>query len=256
MMHEAIQDETRQIHRNNPSPRLLAKWFAFDLDDTLHSFRAASSAAVKTVLKVIHDLNGRALEELESEYERVLAKGTVSAFVDGKASHEYRRDRFWQLVRACNVALEDEQVQSLVALYEEVFMESLELKPGVLELLQTLKRLGHKIAVVTERPQDAQERTVEALGIAPYIDFLASTNKLGVAKIDRLFVRVLEHLEIHPQDMVMTGDSWERDIVPATQAGIYCIFYSEAERTLEHQDKQARIGQFEELRALVEAAHC
>ncbi|KAJ4374609.1 hypothetical protein N0V86_007480 [Didymella sp. IMI 355093] len=143
-----------------------AKWYAFDLDDTLHGFRKASSAAVKAVLEVIHKNSDCALEELESEYKRILTQGTSSAFVDGKTSHQYREDRFRQLLQVHNINLDDAQMQDLLSLYERVLTENLELKPGALELLQTLKRRGHKIAVITEGPQDAQERTVEALGIA------------------------------------------------------------------------------------------
>lgn len=231
-----------------------AKWYAFDLDDTLHSFRKTSAAAVKAVFEVIHERSGRTLEELEVEYKRILKQGTASAFVDGKTSHQYREDRFRQLVQVYNIKLNDGQLEELVDIYEKVLTEGLELKPGVLDLLQTLKRHGHKIAVITEGPQDAQERTVQALGIAPYIDYLATTNKLRVAKIDGLFVKVLEHLGLEPKDMIMTGDSWDRDIVPATQAGMYCIYYSEVERMLETPDQQTRIGQFEKFEALVEAA--
>jgi putative hydrolase of the HAD superfamily len=232
-----------------------AKWYAFDLDDTLHSFRKASSAAVKAVLEVIYKNSDRALEELESEYKRILTQGTSSAFVDGKTSHQYREDRFRQLLQVHNINLDDAQMQGLLSLYERVLTENLELKPGALELLQTLKRRGHKIAVITEGPQDAQERTVEALGIAPYVDYLATTNKLGVTKIDGLFVKVLERLGLRPEDMIMTGDSWERDIAPATQAGIYCVFYSEVERALEYPTQQTQIGHFEEFLMLVETAH-
>lgn len=232
-----------------------AKWYAFDLDDTLHSFRKASAAAVKAVLDVVHERSGRTLGELEVEYKRILTQGTAAAFVDGKTSHQYREDRFRQLAQSFDIKLDDGQMQDLVNLYEKVLTESLELEPGVLDLFRTLKSYGHKIAIITEGPQDAQERTVEALGIAPYIDYLANTNKPRVAKIDGLFVKVLEHLELEPKDMIMIGDSWDRDIVPATQAGIYCIYYSEVERTLESRDHQTRIGQFEKFEALVEAAH-
>ncbi|KAF3045822.1 hypothetical protein E8E11_003453 [Didymella keratinophila] len=255
-MDDAIQNEARQADRNISLSRLReAKWYAFDLDDTLHSFRAASSAAVKAVLQVIHGLSGRAMEELESEYERIQKQGTASAFVDSKTSHQYREERFRQLVQACNIALDDHQMQILVELYEKVLAENLELKPGVLELLKTLKRYGHKIAVITEGPQDAQERTLEALGIASHVDYLATTNQLRAAKIDGLIVKVLEHLQLEPTDMIMTGDSWERDIVPGTQAGLYCVFYSQVDRILDCSDHQRRIGRFERFQRLIEAAH-
>lgn len=83
--------------------------------------------------------------------------------------------------------------------FEEVLTENLELKPSVLGLLTALEHHGHKIAVITEGPQDAQERTVEALGLTPYINYLATTNKLGMSKTSGLFVKVLEYLKLEPK---------------------------------------------------------
>ena len=256
-MNDSLEVPTRQSSYEAAALVRLrkAKWYAFDLDDTLHSFRKASAAAVRAVLEVIHEKSGRALEELEAEYQRILVQGTVSAFVDGKTSHQYRRGRFQQLVAAYGIKMDKVQMQTIVDSYEKVMTENLELKSGVLVLLQTLKRYGRKVAVITEGPQDAQERTVKALGITPYIDYLATTNKLGVAKIDGLFVKVLEHLRLEPEHMILTGDSWEKDIVPATQVGLYCFHYSEEEPESDESDKRTTIRDLIELQTLVEKAH-
>lgn len=231
-----------------------AKWFAFDLDDTLHSFRKASATATKAVLEAIQTHSGHPLEELENVYKRILIQGTASAFVDGKTSHQYREARFQQLIHARGIELEHGEMKVLVDMYETVLMANLERKAGVMELFQTLKHHGCKIAVVTEGPQDAQERTIDTLGITPYVDYLATTNKLRVAKVDGLFVKVLEYLRLDPREMVVIGDSWERDVEPAIQAGVSCIYYS----LKEPEASDAVVGwitNFGELRALVEEAY-
>lgn len=117
MMVDADESQAQQADFDVSLSRLReAQWYAFDLDDTLHNFRAASSAAVKSVLQVIYDLIGHALEELETGYKHIFARATASAFADDKTSHQYHVDRFRQLVQACNIALDDKQMQSLVAL--------------------------------------------------------------------------------------------------------------------------------------------
>jgi putative hydrolase of the HAD superfamily len=134
-------------------------------------------------------------------------------------------------------------------------MQSLELKPGVMGLFAVLKRYGKGIAIVTEGPQDAQERTVEALGLATRIDYLATTNKFGVAKVDGLFERVVEELEIGAGEVVVVGDSWERDVLPAAKAGAFCVHYDEGSLRGGEIAEGWRVGRLEELRVLVEAAH-
>lgn len=249
------------VEAENTSPNALlfhlhsAQYFAFDLDDTLHNFRRASSTATKFVLTILHNKTGLPLGTLEEEYKRILTHGTASAFTDGKTSHHYRAERFQHLVQQFNIELAECEMHYMVDMYEKALMKSLQLKSGVVELFRVLKASGHKIAVITEGPQDAQERTVEALGIAPYIDFLATTNKLRVSKVDGLFERVLEHLDVAAKDVVMVGDSWERDIVPEMRVGIYCFHYDEKGGESGVEDGVGRIGNFGELQVLLERAH-
>lgn len=204
-----------------------AKHFLFDLDDTLHSLRAASSTATKAVLTVFQEQNNIPLKSLEASYKTILTHSTASAFVEGKTSHQYRAERFQQLARGHNIPLPPEKLQEQVNLYERVLMQSLELKPGVLELFATLKRCGKGIAIVTEGPQDAQERTIQALGLASKIYYLATTNKLGVAKVDGLYERVVEELGLKVGEVIVVGDSWERDVLPAAKAGAFCVHFDE-----------------------------
>ena len=234
-----------------------AEWYAFDLNDTLHSFRKASTVAVTAVLRIIQRESDSLypLEKLEAEYKRILACGTASALFNGKASHQYRETRIQQLIQNYNIKLPEGHMLVLLDQYEKTLMKNLQLKAGVIDLFQPLKCYGCKIAIITEGPQDAQERTVEALGSIPYIDCLATTNKLEVAKINRVFIKVLNHLELQPRGMIMIGDSWERDIMPAAQAGMYCIHYAEREPECVGINGRSSIGALETLRILVETAH-
>ncbi|KAH7358338.1 Haloacid dehalogenase-like hydrolase [Plectosphaerella cucumerina] len=222
------QDETSHLRR------VLSEktWIGFDLDDTLHEFRRASSKATAQVLAKISERHGTPLPALKEEYGRVLRAGTANAFSDGKTSFDYRRERFNAVLeRFVQPLPQDEHhfVTELLESYESTLMTSLETKCGAIGLLSAIKDLGKKVIIVTEGPQDAQERTIEALGIASYVDFLATTNRFQVAKTDGLFGKVLQHLNISPADMAYIGDSEQRDMEPAMAEGIFCIHLAEAE---------------------------
>ena len=118
-------------------------------------------------------------------------------------------------------------MQALLDTYEATITQNLQLKEGAIPLLEALKQQGKSIAIITEGPQDSQERTVGALGLEPYFDRLITTNKLGVAKIDGLFGKALEMIGVKSEEVVMVGDSWDRDIVPALEAGIKCVWVAE-----------------------------
>ncbi|KAI1290986.1 HAD-like domain-containing protein [Xylaria venustula] len=160
------------------------QWIGFDLDDTLHEFRRASSTASNRVLEAIQEQYRVPFAALKSQYSEVLKTSTSNGFSDGKSSSEYRSDRFLAVVSHFSLPLktDDAFLTQLLHLYETTLRESLELKSGALSLLKEIKRRGKKVVILTEGPQDAQEWTVENLGISPYIDFLATTNHFKVTK--------------------------------------------------------------------------
>ncbi|KAJ4986163.1 hypothetical protein SVAN01_08316 [Stagonosporopsis vannaccii] len=94
-----------------------AQWFAFGLDDTLYSFRQASSAAIKTVLAIVHGKTTVPIDALEKEYKITLTHGMASAFIEGKTSHQYRDEQFQRLVQNGEIDLADGEVLELVDLY-------------------------------------------------------------------------------------------------------------------------------------------
>ena len=154
---------------------------------------------------------------------------TAQAFTDGKTSDEYRRERFAVVLEKFEIPTTEAFLDELVAIYKTALEGALEPKPGVVSLLGCLRSIGKKIVVITEGPQDAQEWTIQKLGLE--IDFLATTNAFGVSKTEGLFGSIVERLGIKAKDMVYVGDSEERDIRPARMQGIFALHYDE-KRTL------------------------
>lgn len=202
-------------------------WFGFDLDDTLHEFRRSSGIATSRVLEKISTKHGTSIPALKEEYSRILREKTANAFSDGKTSFDYRRERFALLLARFSLPQESAFLTELLDSYESTLKAALELKCGALGLLSTIKAMGKKIVIMTEGPQDAQERAVKDLGLERYIDFLATTNHFRVTKVDGLFVRVLEHLGVSPVDMAYVGDNEQRDMKPAMAEGILCVHLDE-----------------------------
>ncbi|TQN66479.1 Glyceraldehyde 3-phosphate phosphatase [Colletotrichum shisoi] len=203
-------------------------WFGFDLDDTLHEFRLASSTATNEALEVLSQNYGTSMEVLKKEYSCILRTKTSNAFSDGKTSFEYRRERFTLLLERISQTATPTFLASLLEIYEKTLKDALQLKCGAIGLLATLKRLGKKIVIITEGPQDAQERTIRHLGIAEQVDALVTTNSFKLSKVDGLFPKVLQHLGITPAEMAYIGDNEQRDMEPASAEGIFCIHFAEA----------------------------
>lgn len=203
--------------------------YGFDLDDTLHPFRKASQSAATEVINHISSYGHIPANELATSYSEILAQKPASAFTDGRSSDEYRKERFAALLQRHGLAADEAHLVLLAALYKAVLANALEIKPGALTLLPCLRSIGKKVVIVTEGPQDAQEWTIEQLGLSEHIDTLVTTNKFGKSKTDGLFASDLHSLGIEGGDMVYVGDNYARDIVPAREQGITTIHFSEGE---------------------------
>ncbi|KAK9423384.1 putative Had-superfamily subfamily variant 1 [Seiridium unicorne] len=201
-------DMSEQANPLSIKSELLSKiWMWFDLDDTVHEFRRASGAATSEALGLIARRYDLELGDLERKYAEV---GEILSVLSAFALPG------------------DEIEQDVLDVYEKKLGESLRLKGIVLDALKELKALGKEIVIVSEGPQDSQERTVIQLGISSYVDFLCTSNFFGVSKTDGLFRAALVRLKVEACDVAYVGDSEARDIVPARREGIYCIHLNEA----------------------------
>ncbi|KAK7028511.1 hypothetical protein R3P38DRAFT_929008 [Favolaschia claudopus] len=145
---------------------------------TIHCTR--SSAATTRLSRMIFDKYSAAVpSSKEQQHSRISKDATANAFSDGKICHEHRSNRSLGVETACAL-LSSAQLQLRV--YESTLATSLELKRGAASLLSKLKYQGKDIAVITRSARCAGKngQWVTALGIAEQIDFLTTTNHLGV----------------------------------------------------------------------------
>lgn len=238
---------------------LLSKqWFGFDLDDTLHEFRKASSMASRAVFDAITLQHPEVLsQDLKVTYKDILDHATANAFIDGRTSTDYRRERFTLLLQAHRLDHETtsstifDEVESLLHIYKSTLKLSLAIKPGAMNLFKYLSRLGKKIIIVTEGPADAQEWTVRELGLLPYVDVLVTTNEVGKSKLEGLFSTVLQKYSIDAADIVYFGDNPIRDIEAARKEGIVAILYDEKQERQLADFGSLRIESWDALRSII-----
>jgi len=198
------------------------KWIAFDLDDTLHDFKHASQTAINHVFKLIqYDNPNIQTNELQSAYQKI-CKSLVTPFVDGRQSHEYRMERFSLLLDTLH--LSKDPLASYIDGYEYSFNQAITPYEGAIELLSALNNKT-QIAVISEGPHDAQERTLDTAKMKPYVKALITSNRERVSKKDGLFQRFMEQENLKPEDLLVIGDSLESDILPSNKLGIKSILF-------------------------------
>jgi len=143
-------------------------------------------------------------------------------------------------------------------------MSAWRLHPGVLAMLKTLHAEKYKIAIITNYNCDRVfQRTVDYLGLRPYLDLCLASATVEYRKPDPLiFNIVLERWEALPYEVVVIGDDLQRDIQAGIELGALTIqttfatsaqvsFENEKVTAIVHAD--ASLDDFSQLPMLVQA---
>ncbi|MGC1480506.1 MAG: HAD family hydrolase [Chthoniobacterales bacterium] len=151
-------------------------------------------------------------------------------------AHQFRRDVF-------DAALRDQQLESddvteqLATRFEAERRKLIRLMPDAREVLTRLA-LDYRIGLLTNGAPDLQREKIAASGLVNFFNAIVISGEHNVGKPKpEIFQRLLADLSVTPEEAVMVGNSMERDIAGARNAGVRNVWIkvSGAE---EHADVQ------------------
>jgi FMN phosphatase YigB (HAD superfamily) len=175
----------------------------FDLDDTLVSQKGWILARLERLWEARRDLPpwATALPELL----RIVEEGPRDRLLDALVSR---------------LGLKVGLTEGLIADYRRSFPDRCPVYKDVVVTLETLRRGGFKLGVLTDNPPDSQRRKVEASGLLDLFDAVIYARAEGGDKPDPAgFRAVASALSLAPERLGMVGDNPYRDIAGALEAG-------------------------------------
>ena len=113
----------------------------------------------------------------------------------------------------------------LVVCFEELYWKNfyakMSLRPGVEDFFKHCNALGIIICLITDLTAKVQFEKIKFLKIDNYINFIVSSEEAGVDKPGvAIFKLALEKIRLLPEQVMMIGDSYERDIAGAKKLGL------------------------------------
>jgi putative hydrolase of the HAD superfamily len=123
--------------------------------------------------------------------------------------------------------------------------------------LEKLREQGYRLGIVSNTSDDPNVQTlVDRWGLHPYFETIITSAGCGIRKPDRrIFQLALQHFKTPAEQMVMTGDTLEADILGANQIGMYSVWIT---RRVEIQEEgelaiqpQAAVARLDELPSLL-----
>lgn len=195
----------------------------FDLDDTLYDYKKLNEKAGKAV----EDFTCKELGISKERYKEAYQFGreeTKRRLFDVGAGHN-RLLYFQKTLEYMDVL----PMPLSLRMYEEywgVFLREMTLFAGAKELLDDLRRKQIPVMICTDLTAHIQHRKIEALGIAPYVRYLVSSEEAGREKpAKEIFALCCEKLKLPPEDILYIGDSFEKDIKGALSAGMKAVWF-------------------------------
>lgn len=230
--------------------RRVVRAVAFDLDDTLVVEEATARASMREAAALLegHDPDevadvvlgtARALWRSHPAHARCLALGFASweglwaTFEGCQASvDELRawaptfRRRTWTGALAAVGVHDDALAQAMADAYVEAQRRGHPTVEGAGEVVRSL-RGRCRLALLTNGPSDIQRRKLASTGLEDCFDAVVVSGELGIGKPDpRAFLHAADAVGLPPSEVVMVGDSWERDVAGAVGAGMSAVWLS------------------------------
>ena len=208
----------------------------FDLDDTILSDDEASEICWR---QVCDDFAHRITAGTPAELAAVIREYHRWYLFDPERIRDIGNDvgRAWKEILSLafdrqgieNVPLEKE----MAAAYMNLKAETVQLIPGALDTLQSLRAQGIRLGLITNGDALGQRSKVVKAGLEPLFESVLIAGEFGAAKPDpEVFRHTLSRLEATPEQTWMVGDNLVTDIGGAQAVGIYGIWVDRQGRGL------------------------
>ncbi|MFH1359114.1 MAG: uridine diphosphate-N-acetylglucosamine-binding protein YvcK [archaeon] len=185
---------------------MVIKAIIFDLDNTLYDTEKLSEIAGK-----------QAVEEM-------IKAGLNCTLGEGLRKFKEiikEKDKFERLLSFFGPNKQDIVDIGLKRYYRDAEFDSLDIFPGVIEVLNKLKN-NYKLFLLTQGEQSQQVRKINALGIESFFDeiFFAP-----VEKKEETFEQIRE-LEFKPEEMLIVGDRIDKEIKLGNLSGMKTVKFN------------------------------
>jgi len=197
------------------------KYLLLDLDDTLYDYTGCHNKSLEKVFTILAGYSNQTMYELTALYN--LTNQKLKFELGFTASSHNKTIYFKHMIDILKLDL------SLLIYCEEqywkCFYENMKYYDGVLEFIIWIKNINIKIAIITDYETEYQIKKLKALDILHYIDVIVTSEEIGKEKpSSHMFLTALNKLGARPEESIMIGDNYEKDIIGSKQLNI-CNFW-------------------------------
>jgi FMN phosphatase YigB (HAD superfamily) len=222
----------------------------FDLDNTLIDFMGMKRESCRAAA---HAMVSAGLPMTESEaYDRLMQ----AYFAVGIESNE----AFSEFIKSTG-HFDHKVLAAAINAYLNAKNKHLKPYPNVKPALKKLQKNGIFLAVVTDAPKTKAYQRLLSMKIEPYFRFVVGYEDTNTPKNTGLPLKLaLETLkkqvpDIANGEILMVGDSMERDVVPARSLGLQTALCMYGQTTVQAGDADFKLDEFKDLLRIVQRCY-
>ncbi len=201
----------------------MIKAVVFDLDNTVYDYDKCNQIATDKLQNTICNKYNMSAEEFKQRYE-YSKKSVKNQLGNTGASHNrllYLQNFLEELDR-----LPAYECLELYDIYWDCMLQHMILYPYVIPLISKLKESSIRIGVLTDLTAHIQHRKIRKLGLDKYIEKIVTSEEAGAEKpSERAFVLIQKKFNLATSDILMIGDSAEKDLEGAIKAGMHGLLF-------------------------------
>lgn len=189
-----------------------------DLDDTLYCYEPAHLLALKECYQE-EIASHYSYDDFVKQYRK--ARNTVMNRIYPQGACRSRLFAFQKLFEDKKISQPFQLANKFEEIYWDSLIENIILEKDAEHFLTTCKAHQIKVCIVTDMLANIQIKKIKKLGLTKYVDYLVTSEEVGVEKPDpAIFNLALYKLQASPKDVIMVGDSLDKDIMGAKNLGI------------------------------------
>jgi len=202
----------------------MIKMVIFDLDNTLYDYGACNKAAEEILMEEIAEMLLIDMEKA-SELLKRAKRSVKSRLGNVAASH----NRLLYMQNVCEQAGVNPLKYALkfYNTYWDSILDNMKLFPYVRPLIQELRSKNIKIGILTDLTAHIQYRKIERLGLTDMVDYITTSEEAGEEKPSKkAYLRMLNKVDFEPDEVIMIGDSKDKDVEGAKAMGLRAIWFN------------------------------
>ncbi len=191
------------------------KAILFDLDNTLIDFMKMKREAVRSAMKAMIKA-GLKIDETEG-YKKLMITYMRLGIESQNAFQEFLKSEVGRI--------DEKMLAGAINAYLKTKDSFLKPYPNVKPMLRELKKMGIKLAIVTDAPKVKAYQRLLAMDIEKYFDFVIGFEDTEKKKKTEIPLKVaIEKLKLKPKEIMVVGDSIKRDVIPARKLDMISVF--------------------------------